>query len=172
MIKIISEKLPRILKNKKRLEKTLGIKINNRGKEVTISGSPENEFIAEKVIDALNFGFSYPHAISIKEENFVFEILNIKDYTNQKNLERVRGRVIGKEGKAIKNLSELTESHIERNGNKFGIIANSENIKQITESIIHLIGGAKHGNVYKGLEKNKPSPIEDLGLREEEDKNL
>ena len=65
---ILSEKLPRILKNKKRLEKKLNIKISNRGKEVQINGNPGDEYIAEKVIDALNFGFPFSTAISIKEE--------------------------------------------------------------------------------------------------------
>ena len=50
---IISEKLPRILKNKKFLENKLNVKITNRGKEVMIQGSPEEEYIAEKVIDCL-----------------------------------------------------------------------------------------------------------------------
>ena len=44
---IYSEKLPRILKNKKRLEKELNIKITNRGKDVSLQGTPENEYIAE-----------------------------------------------------------------------------------------------------------------------------
>ena len=66
---IISEKLPRIIKNKKKLEKILNIKITNRGKEVNIEGSPEDEYIAEKVIDAINFGFPFSYAVSIKKEN-------------------------------------------------------------------------------------------------------
>ena len=55
MKKIISEKLPRILKNKKRLEKELLVKITNRGKEVFIDGDPEEEYYAEKVIESLEF---------------------------------------------------------------------------------------------------------------------
>ena len=60
---ILVEKLPRIIKNKKKLEEKLNVKITNRGKEVTISGSPEDEYIAEKVIDALNLGFDFSVAI-------------------------------------------------------------------------------------------------------------
>ena len=90
MKKILSEKLPRILKNRKRLEEKLKVKITNRGKEVTINGKPEDEFIAEKVIDAINFGFPFSVAISIKEEDLEFEILNIKDHTSRKDLDRIR----------------------------------------------------------------------------------
>ena len=47
---LISEKIARILKNKKRLEKELNVKITNSGKEVSVSGDSVDEYIAEKVI--------------------------------------------------------------------------------------------------------------------------
>ena len=106
---ILSEKLPRILKNKKRLEEKLNVKITNRGKEVSIRGKPSDEYIAEKVIDALNFGFPFSVAILIKEEDFIFEIINIKDYTKRHDLETVRARIIGKKGKTLKTLCGLTK---------------------------------------------------------------
>ena len=43
---LICEKLPRITKNKKRLERVLGVKITNRGKEVSVEGEPEAEYAA------------------------------------------------------------------------------------------------------------------------------
>ena len=45
MKKIICEKLPRILKNKKKLSEVLGVTLTNRGKEVYIEASPEKEFL-------------------------------------------------------------------------------------------------------------------------------
>ena len=74
MKKIFSEKLPRILKNKKKLEKELNVKITNKGKDVFIESESEDEYSAEKVIDALNFGFPFEYALLIKKENFIFEI--------------------------------------------------------------------------------------------------
>src|SRR3989344_2244713 len=78
MKKIISEKFPRILKNKRRLEKELGIKISHRGKEVFFSGNPENEYVTEKVFDALEFGFPFSVALEISNEDLMFEVINIK----------------------------------------------------------------------------------------------
>ena len=166
---IITEKIVRIIKNKKRLTKILDVKITNRGKEVTIEGTPENEYEAIKVIDALNFGFSFSAAISIKKEGKLFEIIHIKEYTNKSNLERVRGRIIGKGGKALGTLSQLTKCNIELKENQVGIIGEPEYIEGATEGVIEIIQGAKHGNVYKGLEKNQPKPIQDLGLRNEKE---
>ena len=162
---ILSEKLPRILKNKRRLESKLNIKISNRGKEVKIDGKPEDEYIAGKVIDALNFGFPFSVAISIKEEDLEFEILNIKDYTTRKDLERVRARLIGKGGKTLKTLCQLTKCSFEIKDNFIGIIGNPEYIENAQESIISIIKGSKQSNVYSHLEKHQLKQVIDLGLK-------
>jgi len=81
-------------------------------------------------------------------------------------MESVRGRIIGKNGKAIKTLSDLTKCYLELKDNELGIIGNEEHIELAIESTIQLIGGSKHANVYKGLEKNQPEMIYDLGLKE------
>jgi|TARA_Y100000310_G_C20357328_1_gene657292 ribosomal RNA assembly protein len=162
---IIVDKLVRVTKNKAKLEKTLGVKISNRGKEVSIQGKAEEEYIAEKVIDALNIGFPYSAAISIKTEDNVFEIINIKDHTNRPNLERVRARIIGKAGRTLRTISNLTECNLERKGNDIGIIGPPENIENAQNAIISIIKGSKQSNVYAGLEKSKTRPITDLGLK-------
>ena len=162
---ILSEKLPRILKNKKKLEEELKIKITHRGKEVSISGKPEDEYVAEKVIDALNFGFEFSTAILIKKEDFIFEILNIKDYTKRKDLSRIRARLIGKGGKTLKILHDLTECNFEMKDNSIGIIGDAELIKNTQDAIILLIRGSKQSNVYAKLEKLKNKPVLDLGLK-------
>ena len=163
---IICEKIARIIKNRKKLIEILKININNRGKEVTIDGTPENELIARQVIDALNFGFPYAEAISIKTEDRILETINIKDYTNRANLQRVRGRVIGKGGKTIKTLASLTDSAMELQENTVAIIATPENLERAAEAVIAIIKGAKQGGVYKDLEKSHPEEIIDLGLKE------
>ena len=68
MKKLIIEKLPRIIKSRKILEKELEVKITNRGREIFIDGSSEDEHIAEKVIEAINFGFSIQNALLINKE--------------------------------------------------------------------------------------------------------
>ena len=163
---IYSEKLPRIIKNKKKLEEKLNVKITNRGKEVSIKGKPEKEYIAEKIIDALNFGFSFSTSMLIKEEDFVFEIINIKDYTKRKDLKRIRARIIGTKGKTLQTLYKLTKCHFEIKDNYIGIIGAPEYIENAQNAIISIIKGAKQANVYSFLEKHQLKPVLDLGLKE------
>ncbi len=167
MRKIYSEKLPRILKNKKKIEAELNVKITNRGKEITIQGKPEDEYIAEKVIDALNFGFPFSDALMIKKEDFLFEIINIKEHTKRKDLERIRARIIGTKGKTLKTLCQLTKCFFELKDNEVGIIGPPEYIQNAQNSIISIIKGTKQANVYSFLEKHQVKPVFDLGLKKE-----
>jgi len=163
---IICEKLPRITKNKKQLEKLLNVKITNRGKEVSIEGKPEDEYVAEKVIDALNFGFPFSNAILIKEQDCTFEILNIKDYTKRKDFQRIRARIIGTKGKTLKTLYDLTKCNFELKDNYIGIIGEPEYIENAQDAIISIIKGSKQSNVYNFLEKHQVKEPVDLGLKQ------
>ena len=168
---LISEKPQRIIKNKRRLEKLLSVKITNRGKEITIQGNPEDEETTTQVFDALDFGFPYSIAIELRTENKIFAKLNLKEHTSKKNYSSIRARIIGKSGKAIQTISNLSNCNLELKENEIGIIGKPEEIKNATEALIQLIQGAKHGHVYSLLEKAQPKPIYDLGLKEE-NKNL
>lgn len=166
MKKVICEKFQRITKNRKKLERILGVEIKNQGKEIIIEGNPEDEFVAEKVFDALEFGFPFSAAILIKEQDYMLEIIYIKDYTKRKNLEVVRARIIGRGGKTLKALSTLTKCYLELKDNSVGIIGEPEYIRTAQEAIFSLIRGSKQANVYAYLEKHQPKPIVDLGLKE------
>ena len=169
---IISENFELILKEKKILEKELSVKISSKdntlkgASEIYIDGLPEDEYIAEKVIDAINFGFLIKRALLIKKQDLIFEILNIKDYMRGKNVARVKGRIVGESGRALQTLSQLSDCYFEIKGNQVGIIGDPENIENAQNAIIMLIKGSKHANVYSFLERSHPEPILDFGLRE------
>ncbi|MDP3987476.1 MAG: KH domain-containing protein [Nanoarchaeota archaeon] len=165
MDRLIIGKIQRILKNKKKLEQKLGVRIENRGKEVFITGQAEDEYVAEKVIESLEMGFPFSTAMLIREEDHMFEIINIKDHTTRKDLNRIRARIIGKKGKTLKVLSDLTECHFEMKDNTVGIIGKPEYIKNAQEAIISIVRGSKQSNVYKFLEKKHPQEVIDLGLK-------
>ena len=63
---IYIEGIRKIMDNKKVLEKELGVKITNKGKNVFLDGEGDKEFIALKVLEALNLGFSLDTALLLK----------------------------------------------------------------------------------------------------------
>ncbi|HTZ42128.1 MAG TPA: hypothetical protein VMC07_02910 [Candidatus Omnitrophota bacterium] len=170
MKKMICEKISEIIRNKEKLEEVLGIKITNRGKEVSIDGPPLEEYEAEKVLEAVNFGFKVEIALLIKESELAFEILNIKKYTKRTNLETIRARIIGTKGKTLKTLIELTDCFFAVSNNEVGIIGNPEHMKLAQNAVVSLIQGSKQANVYKYLEKHHVEPVIDFGLKEDKKK--
>lgn len=165
MIKIISEDSKEVKRTKKGLEKELNVTIEILEKEIIIDGSAENEYIAEKVIEAINFGFPVSAALMIKKEDLIFEILDIKDYTKKKDVYRIRARIIGSGGKTLQTLSNLTRCNFQIKENRVGIIGSPELIKNAQDSVILIIQGSKQANVYSYLEKHRIKPVIDLGLK-------
>lgn len=147
--------LRKIISNKGRLEKELEIKITNKGKLIFIEGDPEKEFIAIEILKAIDLGFSIDCSLLLKQENNLLHILNIKDLTKRKDLERVRARIIGTQGKTISTLKNLTECNICLNENQIGIIGDAEEIEDAIQALTSLVKGSKQGNVYARLEKHR-----------------
>ena len=164
---ILSEDNKKISKNRRKLEEALHVKIFVKEKEVIIAGEADTEYLAEKVIEAVLFDFPVEVALLIANEDFIFEVLNIKDYTPRKDLETIRARIIGKEGRTLRTLNQLTDCYFELKGNSIGIIGMPEYIKNSQDAVISLIRGSKQANVYNYLEKHPLEPIIDLGLKEE-----
>ena len=150
---IAFERTSEVKKTKKELEKNLDVEIDIKGKKVVAKGQPLNEYEATKVLDAINFGFSAKKALSLKEENVVFRILNIKKFTKKKNLKVVRARIIGKQGKTKKTIENISNAHIIIKDNEIGIIAQADSIEDIVTALTSLIRGTKQSNTYRYLEK-------------------
>ncbi len=167
MKKLILDKMMRVVKARTLLEKELGLKLEIRGREITFSGKAEDEYIAERVLEAINFGFPMDVALMMKHEDLIFEVLNIKDYTKRNDLERIRGRLIGTGGKTKATLIQLTQCFIEYKENKVGIIGQPEHIEFATQAIISLIKGAKQANIYSYLEHHKVLPVVNLALKDD-----
>ena len=154
-MKILPIETSRILKNKKKLEARLNVKLSKRGKDIVIEGKEEDEYIADKVLEAINFGFKLEQALLLKDENYVFEEIYIKNLTKRKDLHRIRARIIGKNGMTKKNIENLSNCLICLKDNVVGIIGQTEDIRQGINAITNLIQGSKQGSVYGFLERCK-----------------
>ena len=118
-----------------------------------IDAEPLNEYEAEMVFEAINLGFSVDTALTLLDEEMVFEKLNIKDYTRRKDLSIVRGRLIGTHGKTKNALEQITGCTIKVKDNSVGIIAHGDTISNTITAITNIIRGTKQANAYKYLER-------------------
>src|SRR3990167_3662842 len=104
---MIFQNIKELRRAKSELEKSLNIEIKIQGRKVEIKGSALEEYEASIILDAINSGFSAKKALLLKDESKIFRTLNIKDFTKKKNLEEVRARIIGKDGKTKKTIENI-----------------------------------------------------------------
>jgi len=149
---LYSESTRKILKNKKHIENALKVKLSLKKGIFLIEGKPEDELIAEEVIEAMSLGFSVNQALDLKNEEFSFQKIPIKAISHRNDLSQVRARIIGTHGKALKNLEFLSGCDIVVHENYVGIIGHNEDVKKAVYALRKLIAGSKHANVYGYLE--------------------
>lgn len=168
MEKIYSEIAEKIALNKEKIEEKLNVKLSIKGKQIEIEGAPVEEYEARTVIEALEFGFRLKDALRLADESIMFRKIPIKNFTNRKNMEEVRGRVIGSEGKTKHTLEEISGCAVAIHNNHVGIIGPAEDIEEATTAVINLIKGSKQANVYRFLERMNAAKHDkpDLGLKE------
>ena len=147
------KRISEIKRERKFLEGILKTKLIIRGGLITINASPLEEYEADKILSAISTGFSARIAATLKDENVVFETLNIKDYSRTKNLKTVRSRLIGTRGKTKKTIEQITGSHIIIKDNTVAIICSTESIEYVITAISNIIKGSKQKNAYKYLER-------------------
>jgi ribosomal RNA assembly protein len=169
---IFIENSRRIRENKETIEKKTGVKLEIKGRQVTMEGEPIQEYETHRILEALDFGFDLKDALSLVSEIIIFRKLNIKDFTRRKNLEEVRGRVIGTEGKTKRTLESVSGCAVVLHGNTVGIIGSAEIIEEATTAIGNLIRGSKQANIYRFLERMNAAKKtkSDLGLKPKKEK--
>ncbi|MFO7872630.1 MAG: KH domain-containing protein [Candidatus Undinarchaeales archaeon] len=154
----------------KRIEKETNtkVKIDSELNEVVISETDESDpfllWKARDVIKAIGRGFSPKKAFRILEENADLKIINLKDYLGKSKSTQVRikGRIIGKEGKSKKKIQDLTNTDIVIHGHTVAIIGFPVGLEIAMRAIEKLINGAMHGAVFKSMEKELKDKAKEL----------
>ena len=146
-------------KTKKQIEietKTV-IEVDSKEGEVFIQGKDALDlFGAREVVKSIARGFNPEIALLLLKGDYCLDMISIADFSRNKNdLIRIKGRLIGREGKSRKTIEELTETHISIYGKTISIIGLPENVANARKALENLIKGASHANVYKGLEKKR-----------------
>ncbi|MAE42868.1 RNA-processing protein [Candidatus Woesearchaeota archaeon] len=114
-------------------------------------------YTCREVVQSIGRGFNPEIAKLLLKQDYVFEVINLNEYTgkSKNTLLRLKGRVIGKEGKSRKLIENLSEAYICVYGKTIGIVGLPEAASMAKKAIESLLKGSTHANVYKWLEKRR-----------------
>jgi ribosomal RNA assembly protein len=149
----VGELLGKNGENKKRIEGHFEVKITVRDEgEVTIEGDSAKTFFAKDVVGAIGRGFSIEEAAKLFKDDYAFVLIDLRDqFGTERALTRMKGRIIGEEGKIKKEIEEATESSLSIYGHTVSIIAPVENMEFAKEAVGKIIDGAPHTTVLNYL---------------------
>ncbi|PIN69734.1 RNA-processing protein [Candidatus Woesearchaeota archaeon CG11_big_fil_rev_8_21_14_0_20_43_8] len=113
-------------------------------------------FTCMDIIKAIARGFNPEIAYRLLKIDYVLELINIPDFVKSKDqIARLKGRVIGKDGKARACIEELTETSISVYGKTIALIGHADYISLARKAVESLLNGSPHSNVYRWLEKQR-----------------
>jgi len=150
---------------KERIERQMSIEIgvDSETGDVTLTLSPNAEdpsvlFRAKEVVTAIGRGFAPDRAFRLlQDEDALLEIIDLREIFGRSlsDLERIKGRIIGQEGKTRRIIEELTDAEVSVYGHTISIIADADEMDIAREAIQMLLQGRQHSSVYRFLHKKR-----------------
>ncbi|UXD21298.1 RNA-processing protein [Ignicoccus pacificus DSM 13166] len=124
--------------------------------EPTEETTPIMMMKAREIVRAIGLGFPPEKALSLLSDDMILEVIDVKDYLldhhDEKTLRRLLGRVIGKGGRAKKNIEEIAGVYLSITKGQIAIIGDYESAEAAKRAIGELLEGKMHATVYRHLE--------------------
>jgi ribosomal RNA assembly protein len=119
---------------------------------------PSLLFKAKDTVTAIGRGFSPEHAFRLlRNEDAIFDFIDLRLIfgRSESDIRRVKGRVIGANGKTRKLIEELTDANVVVYGHTIGFIGTFERVDVARNAVQMLIDGSQHNTVYRYLQKKR-----------------
>jgi ribosomal RNA assembly protein len=119
---------------------------------------PSLLFKAKDVVTAIGRGFSPEHAFRLlRNDDDIFDFIDLRAVfgRSESDIKRVKGRVIGANGKTRKLIEELTDASMVVYGHTIGFIGTFEQVDVARTAVQMLINGSQHHTVYKYLQRKR-----------------
>lgn len=150
---------------KKNIEDKLSVElqIDSQSGDVTITlaekaTDPSLLFKAKDVVTALGRGFSPEHAFRlIRDEEAMLDVIDLRTVfgRSETDIKRVKGRIIGMNGKTRNIIEELTGTNVVVYGHTVSIIGTIEEAEVAREAVQMLVKGSLHATVYRFLHRKR-----------------
>ncbi len=117
-------------------------------------GDPSLVFRAKDIVTAIGRGFAPEQAFRlIRDEEAIFDIIDLRAIfgRSESDIKRVKGRIIGMNGKTRQIIEELTNTEVVVYGHTVGIIGTFDQTSVARGAVQMLIEGSQHHTVYRFL---------------------
>ncbi len=113
---------------------------------------------AKDVVTAIGRGFAPEVTFRlIRNEDEIFDLIDLRVIfgRSESDIKRIKGRIIGAEGKTRKLIEELTEADVVVYGHTVGLIGSFEQVDTAHNAVQMIIEGCQHHTVYNYLQKKR-----------------
>lgn len=119
---------------------------------------------AKDTVTAIARGFPPEKAFQLFDESVILDVLDLRELfgKSESDIQRVKGRIIGRDGKSRRSIEEITQADISVDEYAIGIIGSYESVSLAREGMEMLINGRTHATVYEHL-KNRSREIRRKG---------
>jgi len=151
-------------KTKRHIEDKLQVKLDiDKEGSVTIilrENCPDPSLLlkAKDVVSAIGRGFPPETAFRlIRNEDDIYDMIDLRLIfgRNESDITRIKGRIIGTEGKTRKLVEELTEANVVVYGHTVGIIGSFAEADAAHNALQMIIDGCEHHTMYNYLQKKR-----------------
>jgi len=114
-------------------------------------------FTAKDIVRAIGRGFNPKIALQLMKTDYIMEIIDLSEVLgkNKNTIDRLKGRVIGREGKSRQEIERVTDTYISIYGKTIGIIGEITQVSLARQAIAMLLEGSMHKTVYQFLDRKK-----------------
>ncbi len=165
-VKVPQERLAIIIgtegETKELIEKTLDVDLyvdtDDSSVHITDRDTTEDPLAvwkARDIIKAVARGINPHKALRLKDDGTIVEIIDVSEYVggSKSSLQRLKGRIIGKDGKTRQIIETMTGVNVSIYGKTVSILGTYEEVYDAKRAIAMLLEGKPHSGVYRFLEK-------------------
>jgi len=141
------------------------ISVDSREGIVAVEGDDAGGVIsAVEVVRAIGRGFSPERAfVLLSDEDMILDIIELSPLADTpQQLDRIRGRVIGKDGRSREQIEDMTGTAISVHGKTVSIIGGIEQVKTARTAVEMLLSGVPHETVFSFLDRKRREAKQDL----------
>lgn len=149
---------------RKRLEKAANVSmlIDSTSGDVSITWDPAKTDPIKmmkfpEIIKAIGRGMSPNKAIKLLEDECYFQLYDMREWVGKQYLQqkRMRGRLIGSEGKIRRFIEQNTGCEMAVYGSTVVLIGDEEGLPLASNAVERILRGSEHGTVIKALERER-----------------